>query len=83
MSFFSRRFKENFPFTRCLKKSSSFAYRSISALFMPVSYTHLKLRDNYPSFSEFVAAFHADADAITEKLKMIDYEYDETQNKFV
>lgn len=50
---------------------------------MLLSFVNTKLRDNYPSFSEFVATFHADADAITEKLKMIDYEYDETQNQFV
>lgn len=52
---------------------------------MLLSFVNTQLRDNYPSFSEFVAAFHADADAdaITEKLKMIDYEYDETQNQFV
>ena len=41
---------------------------------MLLSFVNTQLRDNYPSFSEFVAAFHADADAITEKLKMIDYE---------
>lgn len=50
---------------------------------MLLSFVNTQLRDNYPSFSEFVAAFHANADAITEKLKMIDYEYDETQNQFV
>lgn len=50
---------------------------------MLLSFVNTQLRDNYPSFSEFVATFHADADAITEKLKMIDYEYDETQNQFV
>ena len=50
---------------------------------MLLSFVNTQLHDNYPSFSEFVATFHADADAITEKLKMIDYEYDETQNQFV
>lgn len=50
---------------------------------MLLSFVNTKLRDNYASFSELVAAFYADADAITEKLKMIDYEYDETQNQFV
>ena len=59
---------------------------------MLLSFVNTQLRDNYPSFSEFVAAFHADAAVahidnlaytITEKLKMIDYEYDETQNQFV
>ena len=47
---------------------------------MLLSFVNTQLRDNYASFSELVAAFYADADAITEKLKMIDYEYDETQN---
>lgn len=50
---------------------------------MLLSFVNTQLRDNYPSFSEFVATFHADAAAITEKLKMIDYEYDKTQNQFV
>ena len=50
---------------------------------MLLSFVNTQLRDNYASFSELVAAFYADADAITEKLKMIDYEYDETQNQFV
>lgn len=50
---------------------------------MLLSFVNTQLCDNYASFSELVAAFHADADAITEKLKMIDYEYDETQNQFV
>ena len=35
---------------------------------MLLSFVNTQLRDNYPSFSEFVAAFHVDADAITEKL---------------
>ena len=46
---------------------------------MLLSFVNTQLRDNYASFSELVAAFYADADAITEKLKMIDYEYDETK----
>ena len=50
---------------------------------MLLSFVNTQPRDNYASFSELVAAFYADADAITEKLKMIDYEYDETQNQFV
>ena len=37
---------------------------------MLLSFVNTQLRDNYPSFSEFVAAFHADADAITEKLSI-------------
>ena len=36
---------------------------------MLLSFVNTQLRDNYPSFSEFVAAFHADADAITRKIK--------------
>ena len=50
---------------------------------MLLSFVNTQLRDNYASFSELVAAFCADADAITEKLKRVDYEYDETQNQFV
>lgn len=50
---------------------------------MLLSFINTQLRDNYPAFTELAAAFHADANAITEKLKMIDYEYDETLNQFV
>lgn len=50
---------------------------------MLLSFINTQLRDNYPSFTELAAAFHTDANAITEKLKMIDYEYDETLNQFV
>lgn len=50
---------------------------------MLLSFINTQLRDNYPSFAELVAAFHADADTIIEKLKMIDYEYDKTLNQFV
>lgn len=50
---------------------------------MLLSFINTQLRDNYPSFTKLAAAFHADANAITEKLKMIDYEYDETLNQFV
>ena len=50
---------------------------------MLLSFINTQLRDNYPSFTELAAAFHADANAITEKLKMIYYEYDETLNQFV
>ena len=34
---------------------------------MLLSFVNTQLRDNYASFSELVAAFYADADAITEK----------------
>ena len=37
---------------------------------MLLSFVNTQLRDNYPSFSEFVAAFHADADTNMTKPKI-------------
>ena len=50
---------------------------------MLLSYVNTQLRDFYPSLEEFCKAQGADADMIAEKLRAIDYEYDEKLNKFV
>ena len=48
-----------------------------------LSYVNTKLRDFYPSLEEFCKATGVDRDYIIEKLRKIDYEYDEGLNKFV
>ena len=53
----------------------------VISLLMPLFWSYIE--DYLNEMRNQSAAFHADADAITEKLKMIDYEYDETQNQFV
>lgn len=50
---------------------------------MLLSYINTQLRDYYPSLGELCAALGADETEITEKLKSIDYEYDDRLNKFV
>lgn len=50
---------------------------------MLLSYINTQLRDNYASLDELCASLNADKQAIVDKLAMIDYEYDETLNKFV
>lgn len=50
---------------------------------MLLSYINTQLRDNYASLDELCASLNADKQAIADKLAMIDYEYDETLNKFV
>ncbi|MBO5524785.1 MAG: DUF4250 domain-containing protein [Roseburia sp.] len=50
---------------------------------MLLSFINTQLRDTYESFDDFAAAFQLDGNAISEKLKQIDYVYDETANQFV
>ena len=50
---------------------------------MLLSYINTQLRDNYSSLEELAAAYGIEAAAVTEKLAMIDYHYDEKLNKFV
>lgn len=50
---------------------------------MLLSFVNLKLRDEFSSFDEMCDAMSCDRNAIIEKLKMIDYEYDEKTNQFV
>ncbi|HIT99735.1 MAG TPA: DUF4250 domain-containing protein, partial [Candidatus Copromorpha excrementavium] len=42
-----------------------------------------KLRDFYPSLEALCEDMQADQKEITDKLKMIDYEYDKDRNQFV
>ena len=48
-----------------------------------LSFINTKLRDFYPSLEELGMDLDVDTNEIVEKLKMINYEYDEKQNRFV
>ena len=48
-----------------------------------LSFINTKLRDDYDSLDALCEDFHVAKDEIEEKLGSIDYEYDETLNKFV
>jgi len=48
-----------------------------------LSYINTQLRDNYSSLDDLCSSLDADKEAITQKLEMINYFYDEKQNQFV
>ena len=48
-----------------------------------LSVVNTKLRDFYPSLEAMCEDMQADQSEITEKLKLIDYEYDAVRNQFV
>lgn len=48
-----------------------------------LSYVNTQLRDFYPSFDEMCKGLGVDGEEIVNKLKGIDYEYDEALNKFI
>lgn len=48
-----------------------------------LSVVNTKLRDFYPSLEALCEDMEADQKEITDKLKMIDYEYDKDRNQFV
>lgn len=50
---------------------------------MLLSYINTQLRDNYASLDELCASLDADRAAIEEKLRIVNYEYDEKKNAFV
>ncbi len=50
---------------------------------MLLSYVNTRLRDVYPDFETFCGEEGVDLDAVTEKLRSIDYEYDSKLNRFV
>lgn len=50
---------------------------------MLLSVINLKLRDFYKSLDELCEDLDVSRDEIVSKLAIIDYEYDEKQNKFV
>lgn len=48
-----------------------------------LSTVNTKLRDFYPNLDEMCEDMNVDKDEIIQKLSAIDYEYDETLNRFV
>lgn len=50
---------------------------------MLLSYINTQLRDNYSSLEEFCKSLDVDKQEIVEKLKAVNYEYNEELNKFI
>lgn len=50
--------------------------------FMLYSFVNMNLRDRFDSLEELCAAYDADIEAITEKLKAAGFEYDKERNQF-
>ena len=50
---------------------------------MLLSYVNTQLRDNYSSLDDFCASMDVDRVQLEEKLKAVNYEYDENRNTFV
>lgn len=50
---------------------------------MLLSFVNLKLRDNYKNLDEMCDDLQVSKNEITEKLKAIDYEYDDGTNQFI
>ena len=51
--------------------------------FVLISYINTKLRDNYSSLDDLVDDLDLNKDEIINALKSINYEYDESLNKFI
>lgn len=51
--------------------------------FVLLSYINTKLRDNYSSLDDLVDDLDLNKDEIINTLKSINYEYDESLNKFI
>lgn len=49
---------------------------------MLLSFLNTQLRDFYPSLSELCKSMDLEQEEITEKMAMMDYHYDEGQNRF-
>lgn len=50
---------------------------------MLLSFTNTKLRDEFKTLDELCYDLEVDRQELEEKLRMIDYRYDSTLNKFV
>lgn len=48
-----------------------------------LSFTNTQLRDHYSSLTEFCKAYIVDEHLLTEKLRSIDYVYDNKVNQFI
>lgn len=51
--------------------------------FVLLSYINTKLRDNYASLDDLIDDLDLNKDEIINALKSINYEYDESLNKFI
>ena len=51
--------------------------------FVLLSYINTKLRDNYASLDDLIDDLDLNKDEIINTLKSINYEYDESLNKFI
>lgn len=47
-----------------------------------LSFLNMKLRDFYPSLDELCASLAIEKEAVVEKLRQINYEYDAERNQF-
>lgn len=50
---------------------------------MLLSYVNMQLRDNYSSLEDLCASLDLEKEALIEKMKMVNYEYDAEKNAFV
>ena len=50
---------------------------------MLLSYVNMQLRDNYSSLEDLCASLDIDREALKEKLRIVNYEYDAERNAFV
>lgn len=50
---------------------------------MLLSYINTKLRDEYPSLDALCEDMEEDRDSITSSLEAINYQYDQTLNRFI
>ena len=50
---------------------------------MLLSYVNMQLRDNYSSLEDLCASLDIDREALKEKLRMVNYEYDAERNAFL
>lgn len=50
---------------------------------MLLSFVNTQLRDSYSTLEEFCSVYDVQKEELTETLKSIDYEYEESQNQFV
>lgn len=50
---------------------------------MLLSFVNTQLRDNYDTLEEFCSVYEIEKEKLVEKLKSVDYEYDEGQRQFI
>ena len=48
-----------------------------------LSFVNTQLRDNYDTLEEFCSVYEIEKETLVEKLKSVDYEYDEGQRQFI